>query len=106
MNNNQFGNNFPQNNMIPPQNAILQPIHPLNHPSPIMRCGVDNLKIKPRPIQLKEANPINNNQPPIIQQPNPNINMNNNIMPNNLNNNINPNANNQSNIPHQWKDYY
>ena len=106
MNNNQIGNNFPQNNMNPPQNVILQPIHPLHHPAPIMRCGVDNLKIRPRPIVLKEAQPKINNQPQINPQPNPNVNMNNNIMPNNFNNNINPNPNNQPNIPHQWKDYY
>ena len=99
MNNNQFRNNFPQNNMIPPQQANLQPIVPLNHPAPIMRCGVDNLKIRPRAFQFKEAKPKDNNQPPINQQLNPNIN-------NMNNNNINPNVNNQPNIPHQWKDYY
>ena len=107
MNNNQFGNNFPQSNIIPSQNANLIPNYPQNQPFPIMRCGADQLKIRPRPINIKEAKPKNNNQIPVIQQPNPNVNMgNNNILPNNSNNNSNSNFNNQQNIPPQWKDFY
>ena len=84
---------------IPNKNAFLPP--------GIRRCGADQLKIKPKPIQLKFAKPVVNNQPQIPQQPNPNMNIaNNNVIPNNINNNVNQNPNNQPNIPPQWKDFY
>ena len=99
MNNNPFGNVPPQNMPNPNQNVLLPP--------GIRRCGADQIKIKPRPIQLKIVNPKVNNQPQIPQQPNLNMNIpNNNNIPNNINNNANPNPNNHPNIPHQWRDFY
>ena len=99
MNNNPYGNAAQPNMPIPNKNAFLPP--------GIRRCGVDQLKIKPKPIQLKFAKPVVNNQPQIPQQPNPNMNIaNNNVIPNNINNNVNQNPNNQPNIPPQWKDFY
>ena len=97
MNNNPYGNAAQPNKPIPNKNVFLPP--------GIRRCGVDQLKIKPKPIQLKFAKP--NNQPQIPQQPNLNMNMpNNNIIPNNINNNVNQNPNIPPNIPPQWKDFY
>ena len=95
MNNNPLGN-------APTQNM------PMPLPPGMMRCGADQIKIKPKPIQLKFANPNVNNQPQIPQQPNLNLNMpNNNFIPNNnINNNINPNPNSHPNIPLQWRDFY
>ena len=108
MNNKPFGKNRLLNMVAPLRSADAPPVV-MNNPHGIMRCGADQLKIKPRPIDIQPIQKGSNNNIPLSQQQSQNYYSNVNINNNNIGynfNNANPNVNNHPNIPPQWRDFY